>query len=125
MTDYIQFLDKRFIKKYLIYADSVCWHYDLGDTIKKYVSKSATQRKCDIAKKSKQIFFKVDLLGEVNIVSDTYVTKDCNTIICERKNRNQIAKYVGGNFSLLKLPEGKTLIVNSEAVVNGTHTVSQ
>ena len=42
--EYIQFLDKRFIKKYLRYADTIYWNYDLGDTIKKYVSVTS-QRK--------------------------------------------------------------------------------
>ena len=65
------------------------------------------------------------MLGEVNIISNTYVAEDWSTIICDRKNRNQIAKYVGGNFSFLKLPEGKTVIVNSEAVMNGNHAVPQ
>ena len=41
----IQLLDKRFIKKYLRYADTVYWNYNLGDTIKKYVPKSSTQEK--------------------------------------------------------------------------------
>ena len=49
--EYIEFLDKRFIKKYLTYADTVYWNYYLGDTIKKYVPKSATQEKCDHTKK--------------------------------------------------------------------------
>ena len=31
----IQFLDKRFIKKYLKYADTVYWNYDPGDSMKK------------------------------------------------------------------------------------------
>ena len=65
------------------------------------------------------------MLGEVNIISDTCVPEDWSTIIYDRKNRNQIAKYVGGNFSFLKLPECKTVIVNSEAVMNGNHAVPQ
>ena len=101
--EYIEFLDKRFIK-YLSYADTVYWNYDLGDTIKKYVPKSATQEKRDHTKKEQMDFLQSRLLGEVNIISDTYVAEDWSTIICDRKNRNQIAKYVGGNFSFLKLP---------------------
>ena len=65
------------------------------------------------------------LLGEVNIISDTYVAEDWSTIICDTKNRNQIAKYVEANFAFLKLPEGKTIIVNSEAVMNGNYAVPQ
>ena len=122
--EYIEFLDKRFIK-YLSYADTVYWNYDLGDTIKKYVPKSATQEKRDHTKKEQMDFLQSRLLGEVNIISDTYVAEDWSTIICDRKNRNQIAKYVGGNFSFLKLPECKTVIVNSEAVMNGNHAVPQ
>ena len=98
-------------------------NYDLGDTIKKYVPKSATHEKREHTKKDQTDFLQSRLLGEVNIISDTYVAKDWSTIICDRKNRNQIAKYVGGNFSYLKLPEGKTVIVNSEAVMNGNHAV--
>ena len=59
------------------------------------------------------------------MITNTYVAEDWSTIICDRKNRNQIAKYIGGNFSLLKLPEGKTVIVNSEAVINGKHAIPQ
>ena len=72
-------------------------------------------------------FLQSRLLGEVNIdiISHTYVAEDWSTIICDRKNRNQIAKYVEGNVSFLKLPEGKTVIVNSEAVMNGNHAVPQ
>ena len=73
-------------------------------------------------------FLQTRLLGKVNIISDTYVAEDWSTIICEKKNRNQIGKYVGGNFSLLKLlklPDGKTVLVSSEAVINGNHTVPQ
>ena len=70
-------------------------------------------------------FLQSRLLGEVNIdiISHTYVAEDWSTIICDRKNRNQTAKYVEGNVSFLKLPEGKTIIVNSEAVMNGNHAV--
>ena len=123
--EYIEFLDKRFIKKYLSYADNVSWNCDLGGTIRKYVPKSATQEKRDHTKKELKDFLQSRLLGEVNIISDTYVAEDWSTIICDRKNRNQIAKYVGGNFSFLKLPECKTVIVNSEAVMNGNHAVPQ
>ena len=70
-------------------------------------------------------FLQGRLLGVVNIISDTYVAEDWSTIICDRKNRNQIAKYVGGNFSFLKLPEGKKVIVNIEDVINGNHAVPQ
>ena len=104
-------------------TDTVYWNYDLGDTIKKYVPKSATQEKRDHTKKEQMDFLQSRLLGEVNNISNTYVAEDWSTIICDRKNRNQIAKYVGGNFSYLKLPEGKTVIVNSEAVMNGNHAV--
>ena len=70
-------------------------------------------------------FLQSRLLGEVNIdiISHTYVAEDWSTIICDMKNRNQTAKYVEGNVSFLKLPEGKTVIVNSEAVMNGNHAV--
>ena len=100
-------------------------NYDLGDTIKKYVPKSATQEKGEHAKKDQTDFLQSRLLGEVNIISDTYVAEDWSTLICDRKNRNEIAKYVGGNFSFLKLPERKTVRVNSEAVMNGNHAVHQ
>ena len=95
------------------------WNYDLGDTIKKYVRRPAAQEKRDITKKEQMDFHQSRLLGEINIISDTFVAEDWSTISYDRKNRNQIAKYVGSNFSLLKLPECKTLIVNSEAVMNG------
>ena len=48
------------------------------------------------------------MLGEVNVISDTYVAEDWGIITCDRKNRNQIAKY-GGNFSSLQLSEGKAV----------------
>ena len=49
--EYIQFLDKKIIKNYLRYPDAVYWDCNLGDTIKKYVPKLATQEKRDITKK--------------------------------------------------------------------------
>ena len=64
-------------------------------------------------------FLQSRLLGEINIISDIYVVEDWSTIICDTKNRNQMVIYVGSNFSSLKLPEDKTLIVNSEPVMNG------
>ena len=100
-------------------------NYDLGDTIKIYVPKSATHEKREHTKKDQTDFLQSRLLGEVNIISDTYVAEDWSTLICDRKNRNEIAKYVGGNFSFLKLPERKTVRVNSEAVLNGNHAVPQ
>ena len=34
--EYIEFLEKRFISKYLTnYADTLYWNYDLGETVKK------------------------------------------------------------------------------------------
>ena len=76
-------------------------------------------------KKEQMEFLQSRFLEKVNIRSDTYVAEDWSTIICDRKNRNQIAKYVGDNFSFFKLREGKTVIVNSEAVTNGNHAVPQ
>ena len=85
---YIQFLKIRFVKKYLSYDGIVYWNYDLSDTIKKYVAKSAIQEKRDISKKEQMDFLQSRLLGKVNIISDTYVAEDWSTIICEKKNRN-------------------------------------
>ena len=51
--EYIQILDKRFIKKNLRYTDTVYWNCD---TIKKYISKSATQEKRDTTKKEQMDF---------------------------------------------------------------------
>ena len=92
--EYIEFLDKRFIK-YLSYADTVYWNYDLGDTIKKYVPKSATQEKRDHTKKEQMDFLQSRLLGEVNNISNTYVAEDWSTIICDAvpqlyQNKNRI-----------------------------------
>ena len=42
--EYIEFLEKRFIRKYLThYADTFYWNYDLGETVKKTIPKSAVQ----------------------------------------------------------------------------------
>ena len=65
------------------------------------------------------------MLEEVNIISATYVAEHWSTIIFDRKNRNQIAKYVGGSFSFLKLPEGKSVVVNNGTLMNGNHAVPQ
>ena len=86
---------------------------------------SENREKRDITKKEQMDFLQSQLLGEVNIVSNTYVPGDRGTIICDRKTKNQIAKDVGGNFSLLKHPEGKTIIVNEETVMNVKHAVLQ
>ena len=85
----------------------------LETPIEKYVPKCATQEKRDVTKKEQMDFLQSPLLGEVNIIGETFTTEDWGTIICDRENRNQIAKYVGGNFLSLKLPEAKTVIVNS------------
>ena len=105
--EYIQFLEKRFIKKSLSHADTVHWNYDLCDTIKKYVLKSATQEKRDITKKEQMDFLQSRLLGEVNTISHTYVAESWSTILCGTKNSNQI----GGKFSLIRLPESRTVTV--------------
>ena len=63
------------------------------------------------------------LLGKVNIISDPYVTKDWNTIVCDVKNRDQIAKYVVGNVSSLNLLAGKIIKANSETVMNSIRLV--
>ena len=52
------------------------WNYDLGDTIKKYVPKSATKEKRDLTKKEQMDFLQRRLLREVNIISGTYVAED-------------------------------------------------
>ena len=52
------------------------WNYNLGDTIKKYVPKSATQEKRDLTKKEQIDFLQSRLLQEVNIISGTYVAED-------------------------------------------------
>ena len=59
----------------LSYAHTVYWNYYLGGTIKKYVPKSAIQEKRDIIKKEQMDFLKSLLLGEINILSDTYVAE--------------------------------------------------
>ena len=68
-------------------------------------------------------FLESGLLGEANIISNTYVPGDWGTIICDRKTKNQIVKDVGGSFSLLKHPQGKTIILNNETVMDVKHAV--
>ena len=52
--EYIEFLEKRFINKYLTnYADTLYWNYDLGETVKKNIPKSAVQEMRDTMKKDK------------------------------------------------------------------------
>ena len=70
-------------------------------------------------------FLQSGLLGEVNIISNTYVPGDWGTIICDRKTKNQIVKDVGGSFSSLKHPEGKTIILNNETVMDVKHAIPQ
>ena len=95
---YIESLDKRFIKKYLSYSDTVYWNYDLGDTIKKYVPKSATQEKRDHTKKKQIDFVQSRLLGEVIIVSDTYVVEDWSTITCDTKTETKLQNMLEAIF---------------------------
>ena len=47
----------------------------------------------------------------MNIINDTYITKDWSTVVCDVKNRNQIGKYVallrGKTFAWRKFREVK------------------
>ena len=54
--EYIQFLEKRFIKKYLNYGDTLYWNYDLGETVKKFIPKSVVHEIRDSKKKDKKDF---------------------------------------------------------------------
>ena len=74
-------------------------------------------------KKDKMDYLQSRLLGEENIISDDYITDDWNAIICDRANRNKVAKYVGANCHLMHIPPGKLLVTNSEAVMNGEKSV--
>ena len=74
-------------------------------------------------KKDKMDYLQSRLLGEENIISDDYITDDWNAIICDRVNRNKVAKYVGENCHLMQIPPGKLFVTNSEAVMNGEHSV--
>ena len=122
--EYIEFLEKRFMNKYLTnYADTLYWNYDLGETVKKTIPKSAVQETRDTMKKDKMDYLQSRLLGEENIISDDYITDDWNAIICDRANRNKVAKYVGANCHLMHIPPGKLLVTNSEAVMNGERSV--
>ena len=95
---YIESLDKRFIKTYLSYADTAYWNYDLGDTINKYVPKSATQEKRDHGKKEQIDFLQSRLLGEVIIISDTYVVEDWSTITCDTKTETKLQNMLEAIF---------------------------
>ena len=63
--DIFSILRQKTHKKYLRYADTVYWNYDLDDTIKKYVLKSTTQQKRDITKIEQMAFLRSRLLGEI------------------------------------------------------------
>ena len=120
---YVEFLEKRFINKYLTnYAETLYWNYDLG-AVKKTILKSAVQETRDTMKSDKMDYLQGTLLGEENIISDDYITDDWNTIICDGANRNKVAKYVGANCHLMDIPPGKLIVTNSEAVMNGENSV--
>ena len=72
----LSILRQKGYKNFLSYADTIYWKYDLADTIKKYIPKSATKEKLDITKKEQIDFFQSSLSGEVNITRDTYVAED-------------------------------------------------
>ena len=74
-------------------------------------------------KKDKMDYLQSRLLGEENIISDDYITDDWNAIICDRANRNKVEKYAGANCHLMNNLPGKLLVTNSEAVMNGEHSV--
>ena len=59
--EHIEFLEKQFISKYLTnYADALYWNYDLGETVKKTIPKSAVQKTRDTMKKIKSITYRAD-----------------------------------------------------------------
>ena len=61
----LSILRQKGYKNFLSYADTIYWKYDLADTIKKYIPKSATKEKLDITKKEQIDFFQSSLSGEV------------------------------------------------------------
>ena len=108
--EYINFIEKRFIQKYLqTYADTLYWNYDLGDTVKKFVPKSVVHEIRDNVKKEKMDFLQGRLLGEVNLISDTHIVEDWNEIICNRSNRNKVAKYVVASCESMNFQSGEIL----------------
>ena len=95
-------------------------------TLLRYMHQLLPPKKSLISEKEQMnllLFSWTWLLGKVNIISDSYVTKDWNTIVCDVKNRDQIAKYVVGNVSSLNLLAGKIIKANCEAVMNSIRLV--
>ena len=102
--EYIEFLEKRFISKYLTnYPEALDWNCDLGETVTKNIPKSFVQETRHSIKKDKMDYLQSRFSGQENI-SDDYITDDYNTIICDRANRNKVAKYVGANCHLRHIP---------------------
>ena len=58
------------------------------------------------------------LLGRDNIISDRYITQEWSCVMEDRQTRNQIVNYVGGNAHHSSLPKDRTLVINSEFMVN-------
>ena len=54
-------------------------------------------------------FLQGRLLGEVNLIRDTHIVEDWNEIICDRNNRNKVAKYVGTSCESMNFQPGEIL----------------
>ena len=54
-------------------------------------------------------FLQGRLLGEVNLIRDTHIVEDWNEIICNRNNRNKMAKYVGTSCESMNFQPGEIL----------------
>ena len=104
----------------------VYWNYDLHDLIKNTLPKANVQNIRDAKNKQKKELSENHLVGEGKIViNDNHLLDDWDDVTSNRKIRNTIAKYVGKNCHHLNLPKDKSLVVNSEAVVNGESVVPQ
>jgi len=125
--DYIKFIGKRYFEKYFsVYkAELLYWNYDLHEIVQTSIPKSQEQEKRDKTLNQKIEYCDNRLLCNNNIITDESIVQDWGEITNNRENRNIIANYVGNHCTYYKVPEGKTLIVNSESIKNGEKVVPQ
>ena len=63
----------------------------------------------DSVKEEKLDFLQGRLLGEVNLTSDTHIVEAWNEIICDRKNKNKVVKYVRASCESMNLQPSEIL----------------
>ena len=115
--DYISFLFKRHWSYYfnVVKSNIIYWSYDLKSAVDSMVSKTQEQQRRGKGEKQQMDEFCADrLMGTKEIITNNHVISDWKFVQHNRRARNLVANYVGGNSDNCPIPNGKALVINSE-----------